>query len=130
VNEFGSVDVRNASTAIDLVLALGLVALVVIAVRTRHVDPWFAAFVTMTVVLAANKVLSPQYVSWPAPLAAVVGGRWFWGYAGVAALTAVPYVLGASTVDFAIPRNALLVVVAVAGVTAVARGTGPRITAG
>ena len=101
MNEFGSVDVRNASTAIDLVLALGLVALVVIAVRTRHVDPWFAAFVTMTVVLAANKVLSPQYVSWPAPLAAVVGGRWFWGYAGVAALTAVPYVLGIakSTVD-------------------------------
>ena len=30
--------------------------------------------------LVGNKVLSPQYVAWAAPLAAVLGGRWLRGY--------------------------------------------------
>ena len=49
--------------------------------------PWLASLLAVLLLLVGNKVLSPQYIAWGAPLAAVAGGRWFRGYVVVAALT-------------------------------------------
>jgi hypothetical protein len=60
----------------------GLAALAARAGRGGGLDPCLAAFTALVLLLMANKVLSPQFVALPAPLAAVLGGRWFRGLAG------------------------------------------------
>jgi hypothetical protein len=103
------------ATATLVVAAAGLVA-VALAGRRR---PWLAALTAVLLLIAGGKVLSPQFVAWGAPLAAVVGGRWFAGYLALAGLTAAAYAAGtgpSALLAVILVRNALLVVLAVAGV--------------
>ena len=41
--------------------------------------------------MISSKVLSPQFVAWPAPLAVVLGGRWFRAWLLVVGLTVLAY---------------------------------------
>jgi len=125
VERFKALEVTGASVETAITAALGIAALGCIAWRAKRVDPWLAAFVTMLVVLGANKVFSPQYIAWAAPLAAVLGGWWFGGYVVMAVVTAAPYTVLVETrttiVGCAEVRNAVLIVMIAAGLAAVAR---------
>lgn len=58
-------------------------------------------------------MLSPQFAAWPAPLAAVLGGRWFGAWLTVAGLTALAYVgEGPTWIMVATARNVALVATA------------------
>jgi hypothetical protein len=87
--------------AVAAVVAVGL-----LVVRTgtageitveRAVRASLAAVVILTV---GFKVFSPQYVTWTAPLACLIGGRELRVFAGAAALTAAAYVIGGSGLSF------------------------------
>ena len=105
----------------------GLAALAFRAGRGGAVDPWLGAFTALVLLLIANKVLSPQFIAWPAPLAAVLGGRWFRAWLVIAALTLAAYVGSGPTwiLSFAALRNAGLVLVAAAGLRADLDGQRP-----
>lgn len=79
---------------------------------------WTASLVATVVLVCASKVLSPQFVAWGAPVAAVVGGRTYRLYLVAAALTFAAYAVGGNSDGFlllALLRNAVLVGVVVAG---------------
>lgn len=104
----------GAATATMVAATAGMVALAVTASR-RQVDPWLAAYAGVLLLLAGNKVLSPQFVTWAFPLAAVLGGRWFGMHLAITAATVVAYTtnsLDAASAVVAI-RNAVLVGTAV-----------------
>lgn len=115
-HEIDGADVSAAVWALLGLAGLGIVALKV--VRDAPVDPWLAAFATLTIVLTANKVLSPQFIAWPAPVAAVLGGVWFRAWLVITGLTMAAYLGDGPTwiLTCAAVRNAALVVVAVAAV--------------
>jgi hypothetical protein len=96
---------------------LGLAGLGVVALGARRADadPWLASFTTILLLMISSKVLSPQFVAWPAPLAVVLGGRWFGAWLLVVGLTLVAYLGEGPTwiLTFALIRN--LVLLAVAG---------------
>ena len=76
------------------VAALLAAAFVALTVRSRgSPDPWVATLVLVVVLLCGSKVLSPQYMAWAAPIAAVVGGWMFVVYAIASALTLAAYSL-------------------------------------
>jgi hypothetical protein len=124
VYRFRSNEVRGAGGAADIWLVLavaGIAALAWASGRLGHPDPWLASFVAVLLLLCASKVLSPQYVAWPAPLAAVLGGRWFRAWIAVAGLTALAYAVGHNnTAILAITfvRNVTLVATAATGLRA------------
>jgi glycosyl transferase family 87 len=101
----------------SLIGLAGLAAIALRAGRAGGMDPWLAAFTAVVLLLIANKVLSPQFVAWPAPLAAVLGGRWFRAWLVIAALTMAAYVGEGPgwILTCAALRNVGLVLVAAAG---------------
>ncbi len=117
--------------------AVGVVLLVVfgalavaLAMRSRFAlprpDPWFAAFALLMVVLCASKVLSPQFITLAAPLAAYLGGKWASTYLVMLALTIVAFLDESKTGVFmtvVAARNVLFVGLAVAAAFQV---LGPR----
>ena len=112
----------------EVAAALGMFVVFVAAWR-RRLDPWMAALATVLLFLCGSKVLSPQFVAWAAPVAAVLGGPWFAAYAGVAGLTFIAYALPSGPgpiLAFALVRNAVLVGLTIA---AVRRTVLPRRTA-
>lgn len=134
---FRSWEIDGGDAAAAAVLALGTLALGALALlagrppgrfcerpattsvggRSQN-GGWTAALVATVLLLCASKVLSPQFMAWGAPLAAVAGGRSYRLYLGAAALTALNYTVDGTVDSFlllAVLRNALLVGVAVAG---------------
>ena len=102
----------------ELAAATGM-GLLFVGARRRQMDPWLAALAAVGVFLCGSKVLSPQFVAWGAPLAAVVGGGWFVAYTAVAALTFLAYALPSgpgAILTFAVLRNLVLVGLTVAAV--------------
>lgn len=102
-----------------LVVFAGLA--VVLAARSRFAvpspDPWLAAFALLMVVLCASKVLSPQFITLAAPLAAHLGGRWASTYLAMLALTIVAFLDDTKTgmfMSIVAARNVLFVGLAVA----------------
>lgn len=87
---FRSVEVDHAGPAALLWAVVGLTVLVWLAIRAPG-DIWRTTLVALDVFLVSSKVLSPQYVAWTAPLAAVVGGPLFVAHAVMAVLTVVAY---------------------------------------
>ncbi len=77
--------------------------------------------------LCASSVLSPQFLAFGAPLAALVGGRIFLHYLPVAALTIVPFFVDDRRSDLFVAcaalRNLFLVALAVELVRSVLRGS-------
>ena len=131
VNRFRSNELEGAgpAAAFVTVLALGALAALALAARRTHADPWLTAFAVLLVLMCGFKVLSPQYIAWGAPLAAVLGGRWFRWYASIAALTLGTYVLGHQTLLLTATaiRNCLLVGLTAAAVKAVVRPEHERV---
>lgn len=85
-------DLIGAETSGYVLLFVGAVLLAVIARHaTAHVDPWLLAYASILAFMVGNKVLSPQFMAWPAPLAAILGGRWFWAHVGLCAATSTVY---------------------------------------
>lgn len=70
--ELDGASAAGAAWTVVMVVALG--ALAWGAGRTGRVDPWLASFTAVVVLLVGSKVLSPQFVAWPAPVAALLGG--------------------------------------------------------
>jgi len=117
---FKAYEIDGAGGAADVWALAGAAGLAVVAWRAGRrgpADPWLAAFTAVVLVIMANKVLSPQFIAWPAPLAAVLGGRWFQAWLAVAGLTLAAYVGTGPTwiLTCAAVRNAALVAVAGAG---------------
>jgi len=120
---FKAYEIDGAGGAAAVWALAGLAGLAAVAVRSGRrgpPDPWLAAFTTLVLILLANKVLSPQFIAWPAPLAAVLGGRWFRAWLLVAALTLAAYLGSGPTwiLACAAVRNVALVGVAAAGLRA------------
>ena len=114
---YRSWEIHGAGPAATGALVLAAAGLGVVAATGRR-RPWLAALTGVLLLLAGAKVLSPQFVAWGAPLAAVVGGRWFLGYLGVAVLTALAYAAGtgpSALLGVSLVRNLALVGLAVAG---------------
>jgi hypothetical protein len=117
---FKSYEINGADGYAMLWALVGLGGLAAVAVRAGRggaVDPWLAAFTALVLLLIANKVLSPQFVAWPAPVAAVLGGLWFRAWLVIAALTLAAYIGEGPTwiLSCAALRNAGLVIIAAAG---------------
>lgn len=133
---FRAWELAGAESAAMFWAGLGICVLLgvsIVAFRYR-LDPWLAAYAATLVLLASNKVLSPQFIAWGMPLAAVLGGRWFVAHLATATLTLAIF-LGSSDLDVAsvtiLARNALLVgtaAVALCSVVLAARRRG-RVTA-
>jgi hypothetical protein len=103
---------------------LAAAGLVILAVRARGADPWVAALTAVLLVLCSSKVLSPQYLAWGAPLAALASGRLYQGYLALTAITLLAYSVGggATTIlAFSAVRNLGLV-----GLTLMALRTAAR----
>jgi hypothetical protein len=117
VYRFRATEIVGAS-GVGLVVA-GLAALGLLAVRVYggRVDPWVASFAAILLFMCGFKVLSPQYIAWAAPVAAVAGRRWWQVYVGVAGLTTLTYEIAntrTSLLGLTAVRNAVLVGLAIA----------------
>jgi hypothetical protein len=112
-------EIAGANGAGVAVAVIAGVALAALAVRAHRLEPWHAALAAVALLMLGGKVLSPQFISWLAPLAAIVGGRVFALYVAGAALTIGIYSVGGTGSAFmwlASLRNAVLVCVVVASV--------------
>lgn len=94
---------------------------VAIALRSRFgrtpPDAWLAAFGLLMVVLCASKVLSPQFITLAAPLAAHLGGKWASTYLAILALTIVAFLdetKGETFMNVVAVRNVLFLGLALA----------------
>jgi hypothetical protein len=113
---YRSWEIDGAGAAGGVTAALAGVGLIVVAVAGRR-QPWLAAFAAVLLIVAGSKVFSPQFVAWGAPLAAVIGGRWFGGYALLAGLTTAAYAAGTgpdSVMAVILVRNLVLLSLIVA----------------
>jgi hypothetical protein len=109
---YRSYEIAGASGAALAWMVAGGVAMVWLVFRSRGRDRWWMTLLAVDVVLVSCKVLSPQYLAWTAPLAAVVGGRVFRLHLLMVGLTVAAYaVVPGPTAVFAViaARNALLV---------------------
>jgi len=101
-------------------------ALTIFAVSwRRRMDPWVASLTSVVLFLCGSKVLSPQFIAWAAPVAAMAGGRWYRAYAVAAGLTFVAYGVASGPgpiLAFSLVRNGVLVGIAAAGVLTLVRG--------
>jgi hypothetical protein len=107
-----------------VIAALGMAAVALKSGRRDATDPWLAAFVGISLLLCGSKVLSPQYMAWPAPLAAVLGGPWFRAWLVIAGLTLAAYAFGTtntSILAIVLIRNVALVGTTAAGLLALLR---------
>lgn len=116
---FKAFEIEGAGKAAAGWALLGLagVGAVAFGARRSDADPWLASFTTILLLMISSKVLSPQFVAWPAPLAAVLGGRWFGAWLLVVGLTVLAYLGEGPTwiLTFAFIRNLALLAVAGAG---------------
>lgn len=121
---FKSWEIAGAGATAGIVLVLAAAGLVVLAVRAKGADPWVAALATVLLVLCASKVLSPQYLAWGAPLAALVSGRLYYGYLALTAITLLAYSVGGGAtalLAFSAVRNLGLVGLTLMAVRAAAQ---------
>jgi len=123
---FKSWELGGAGPVAAVCVVAGALALVVLfaACRRRLDDPWLASLVAVVAFMCAAKVLSPQYVAWAAPVAAVVGGGWFVAYAAAAALTFLAYAATSGPTGIIVLsalRNAVLIAIAIAGLVHLVR---------
>jgi hypothetical protein len=114
----------GAAVAWEVIAAAAVLGLALACGRDGPTDPWLASFAAVVVFLWGFKVLSPQYVAWPAPLAAVLGGRWFRWWMVVCALTFAVYSFGGSDTTLLLLillRNLAVLIVGAFAVLAVIR---------
>jgi hypothetical protein len=119
VYRYRSTEIVGAGALGVVVSFIALVGMARLRVHASRVDPWAAAFTALLLFLCGFKVLSPQYLAWGAPLAAVVGGRRFQLYAVASALTTATYAFAstrASLLTMTAGRNAVLVALTVTSV--------------
>lgn len=125
---FKAFEIEGAGTVAAAWALVGFAGLAVVAwgARRAGADPWLASFTTVLLLMISSKVLSPQFVAWPAPLAAVLGGRWFVGWLLIVGLTVVAYVGEGPTwiLTFALARNVALLALAGAGLWQLVRTRG------
>ncbi len=104
-----------------------LVAAVCWCARRRGVGarlPWLCAYSVLLLVLCGSKVLSPQFMVLGAPLAAVLGGRWFVAHLAMVVLTVLAHAGGWSTfMEVIAVRNSVLVATALVSFGVVIRAT-------
>jgi hypothetical protein len=103
---------KGLATAWTALAGLGVLAVAMLAGRDGPPDPWLASFTTILLLLVGFRVLSPQYIAWPAPLAAVLGGRWWRIWMVVAGLTVTTYLIGGTPSQYLVVtlvRNVVLV---------------------
>lgn len=74
---FKAYEIDGASGAALAWMVAGGTAMALVCCRSRGRDAWWVALLAVDIFLVSCKVLSPQYLAWTAPLAAVVGGRVF-----------------------------------------------------
>jgi hypothetical protein len=113
VYRYRSTEIVQAEEVGLAVAIVAAAAFVLLACRARRIEPWLAAFASLLIFLCGFKVLSPQYLAWGAPLAAIVGGRKFVGYATAAGITTATYLFAetrAVLLGMTAVRNAVLVV--------------------
>jgi hypothetical protein len=127
VYRYRSNELPGADSAAKVWLAVTVIALLALALRSGwdgHPDPWLASFVALLLLMIGYKVLSPQYIAWAAPLAAVLGGRWWRAWMVVAGITAAIYALSLTSTELlalTLARNVVLVGTAGAGLHALLR---------
>ena len=130
VYRFRSWQVVDGGTSATIWLGIGglvLLGLGIHAFRYR-IDPWLACYAATLVFLVANKVMSPQFIAWPAAIAAVLGRRWFALHLLLAVLTTAIFVVGGDLRDISwliAVRNVVLVGTAAAAVVATVRSSEP-----
>ena len=108
---FKAHEIAGASGAAAVWTVAGILAMAWLAWRSRGRDAWWLALLAVDIFLVSSKVLSPQYIAWTAPLAAVVGGRVFRLHLLMAALTVAAFTLaeGQTTILLLIAvRNVVL----------------------
>ena len=103
---FKAFEIDGASREAAVWAVTGGLGLLWIAARAKGRDAWELSLLAVDVFLVASKVLSPQYLAWTAPLAAVVGGPVFLVHLVMAGLTVVAYTVVSG-------RQAILAVAAV-----------------
>ena len=119
------------TVGVALLVIFGVLA-VSCAIRARRsvspLDPWLLSFAMLMVVLCASKVLSPQFITLAAPLAAHLGGKWASTYLAMLALTIVAFLDDTKTgmfMNVVAIRNVLFVGLALAAAWKVMRPPGP-----
>lgn len=125
---FRSVEVDHARAAALLWAIVGITVLVWLVIRAPG-NTWRTTLVALDVFLLSSKVLSPQYMVWTAPLAAVVGGPLFLAHLVMALLTVVAYAFtdsNAKLLAVIAARNLVLVATVGYGFLSL-RGTGERV---
>lgn len=90
---FKAYEIAGASGAAAAWMVAGGLAMACLVCRSRGRDAWWLALLAVDIFLVACKVLSPQYLAWTAPLAAVVGGRVFRLHLLMIGLTVAAYAL-------------------------------------
>lgn len=106
---FKAFEIDDASLAAAGWVVVGALGMLWVFLRARGRDGWALALLTVDLFLVSSKVLSPQYVAWTAPLAAVVGGPVFVLHLAMAALTVAAYTVVSG-------REAILTVAAIRNV--------------
>jgi hypothetical protein len=127
VYRFRSNELDGAAAAAvvwEVVAAGALLVLGVACGRDGPEDPWLASFAAVLILLCGFKVFSPQFIAWPAPLAAVLGRRWFWSWMAVCGTTFAVYTVGGSNnllFSLVLIRNVAVLAVAGAALWTVLR---------
>jgi hypothetical protein len=114
---YRSWEIDGAGPAGTVTAGLAAAGLLVVAVTAKR-QPWLAAMTAVLLVVAGSKVFSPQFIAWAAPLAAVIGGRWFVGYAALSGLTLFAYAAGTgpdAVMAITLVRNLVLLGLVAAG---------------
>jgi hypothetical protein len=109
---FRAYEIHGASGAGMAWMVAGGLAMLWLARHSKGRNPWMVALLAVDILLIGCKVLSPQYFSWTAPLAAVVGGPAFVLHVVMAGLTLAAHtVVPGNTAIFAVVavRNVILV---------------------
>lgn len=109
---FKAYEIAGASGAALGWMVAGGMAMALVIRRSKGRDAWWIALLAVDILLVSCKVLSPQYLAWTAPLAAVVGGRVFRLHLLMIGLTVAAYAVvpGQEAVLAVIAvRNAVLV---------------------
>lgn len=117
VYRYRATEIAGATSVGLLLSAIAAVGVAVVAWRAERIDPWLASLAAVLLFLVGFKVLSPQYLAWGAPLAAVAGGRRYALYLTATALTTATYLIADdrnSLLGMTAVRNVVLVVLTIA----------------